>query len=160
MRKKTAQPQRKHRRTAVPEERSGLIAQDKTTGSSEGVESVLDNRSHRTRQQAYERMAVDHPRLHHAACGRDHKDPECPGTDTYAAEWTRLVHERASRFPAEGIRVSRAHIARENPHLRHIVFAPDQKAKWGAVVEYEMSVHNQPYDIALKAAERVTGVKL
>ena len=48
MRKKTAPPRVKHRKAAASEKKSGLIAQKKTAGKSERVESVLDNRSHRT----------------------------------------------------------------------------------------------------------------
>ncbi len=48
MRKKTAQPRRKQRKTSVSEKKKGLIAQKKTTGSSERAKSALDNRSHRT----------------------------------------------------------------------------------------------------------------
>ena len=48
MRKKTAQPRRKPRKTSVSEKKKGLIAQKKTTGSSERAKSALDNRSHRT----------------------------------------------------------------------------------------------------------------
>ena len=48
MRKKTAPPRVKHRKTSASEKKSGLIAQKKTTGSSERPESALDNRSHRT----------------------------------------------------------------------------------------------------------------
>ncbi len=49
MKKKTAQPRRKQRKTSVSEKKKGLIAQKKTTGSSERAKSALDNRSHRTR---------------------------------------------------------------------------------------------------------------
>ena len=48
MRKKTAPPQRKQRRTSSSAKKPRLIAQKKTTGSSERAKSVLDNRSHRT----------------------------------------------------------------------------------------------------------------
>lgn len=52
MKKKTAQPRRKQRKTSVSEKKKGLIAQKKTTGSSERAKSALDNRSHRTQSSA------------------------------------------------------------------------------------------------------------
>ncbi len=48
MKKKTAQPRPKQRKTSESEKKKGLIAQKKTTGSSERAKSALDNRSHRT----------------------------------------------------------------------------------------------------------------
>jgi Ulp1 family protease len=48
MKKKTAQPRRKQRKTSVSEKKKGLIAQKKTTRSSERAKYALDNRSHRT----------------------------------------------------------------------------------------------------------------
>ena len=53
MRKKTAQPRPKHRKTAESEKKKGLIAQKKTTGPSERAKFVLDNRSHRTTMRTY-----------------------------------------------------------------------------------------------------------
>ena len=50
MKKKTAQPRPKQRKTSESEKKKGLIAQKKTTGSSERAKSALDNRSHRTTQ--------------------------------------------------------------------------------------------------------------
>ncbi len=47
MRKKTARPRPKQRKASTSK-KSGLIAKEKTTGSSARAKSVLDNRSHRT----------------------------------------------------------------------------------------------------------------
>lgn len=59
MRKKTAQPRPKHRKTAESEKKKGLIAQKKTTGPSERAKFVLDNRSHRTTNHAIVENGAD-----------------------------------------------------------------------------------------------------